>query len=118
MGYGSNINEKHDKSSDKLQWVSKHKLISVSIASNVLGYEALYCLVNENSENLISQMMEYINEISRVNQDRMEETYHHIIDQLNELIEYYSNNESQQLSEKSHKSKIMSHFRNSILSIK
>ena len=84
----------HDKTSDKLQWVSKHKP-SVSIASNVLGYETPYCLVNENSENLISEMMEYINEISQVNLDRMEETYAHIIDQLNDLIEYYSNNDPQ-----------------------
>ena len=69
----------HDKSSDKLQWLSKHKPISISIASNVLGYEAPYCLVNEKSDNLIYQMMEYINEISQVNQDTMEETYQHII---------------------------------------
>ena len=108
----------HDKSSDKLQWLSKHKPISVSIASNVLDYEVPYCLVNESADDLISQMMEYINEISRVNQDRMEEKYQHIFDQLNDLIEYYSNDESHQLSMKSHKSKIMSHFRNSILSIK
>ena len=47
----------------------------------------------------------------------MEETYPHLIDQLNDLVDYYSNNEPQHLSQKSHKSKIMSHFRNSILSI-
>ena len=69
------LTKSHDKTSDKLQWLSKHKPISISIASNVLGYETPCCLVNENSESLISEM-EYINEISVCNQDNLEETYH------------------------------------------
>ena len=74
--------------------VYKHKPISISIASNVLGYEMSYCFVNENSVLLFSEMIKYFNEISHVKQDNLQETYQHIFDQLKELIDYYSNNES------------------------
>ena len=56
--------KKQERSSDKLQWVSKHKP-SVSIASNVMGYKTPFCFVNENPENVIEEMMEYINKISK-----------------------------------------------------
>ena len=85
----------------------------------MLGYEYSHCIVKENSESLIAEMVEYINKISQVNQDNLEQTYQHIIDQLNELVDYYLNNESEQnISKKSHKGKIMSHFCKCILSIK
>ena len=78
-----------------------------------MGYETPCYFVNENSEGLISEMMEYINKISLCNQDNLEETYQHIFDQLNELIDYYSNNNSPHPPEtlrKSHINKIMLHF--------
>ena len=52
---------------EKLHWISRHELISVSIASNIDGYNNPKCFVDTSSESLITKMVEYLKEISEVN---------------------------------------------------
>ena len=41
----------------KLQWLTKHVPISISIASDVTGFEEPKCIVEMNEEILINKMM-------------------------------------------------------------
>ena len=59
----SPINEK-DQPTPKLKWLRRHKPISVSIASNVDGYETAKCFVNPDPKLLIEEMMEYMASIA------------------------------------------------------
>ena len=77
--------------SDKLTWVSQHLPVSVSIASNVTGYESPVCFVNENPSDLINEMMTYLSEISVSNEEEMIQKYDFILLQLDNLISKYSN---------------------------
>ena len=64
--------KKEISTSDKLTWVSEHVPISVSIASNVTGYETPVCFVNKESVELINDMMTYLSEISASNKEEMD----------------------------------------------
>ena len=103
---------------EKLHWIPRHEPISVSIASNVDGYNNPKCFVDSSSKNLITKMMEYLNQISEVNANNQKYEYKYVFDALDQLIERYSDtNEIEQdqesnemdMSENIHP-KITSHF--------
>ena len=103
---------------EKLHWISRHEPISVSIASNVDSYNNPKCFVDSSSKNLITKMMEYLNQISEVNANNQKYEYKYVFDALDQLIERYSDtNEIEQdqesnemdMSENIHP-KITSHF--------
>ena len=75
---------------EKLHWISRHELISVSIASNIDGYINPKCFVDTSSKNLITKMMEYLNEINEVNANNLKMKYKYVFDALDQLIERYS----------------------------
>ena len=54
-------------SSDKLTWRAKHVPLSVSVCSNVPGYEKPQCLITEGKpEDLVSRMIEYMKEGQKI----------------------------------------------------
>ena len=83
--------KKEISTTDKLKWVSQHVPVSVSIASNVTNYEEAVCFVNENSIELIDQMMNYLSEMSAYNKGQMVEKYNYILAQIDNLISKYAN---------------------------
>ena len=50
--------------SEKLVWTAEHVPISVSICSNVDGFQTPYCLVDPNTNDLVAQMVQYMLKIS------------------------------------------------------
>ena len=107
---------------DKLHWISKHEPISVSIASNVDGYNNPKCFVDISPQKLISKMMEYLNEISEINANNLKMKFKYVFEAFDELLERYSvineNEEEQEtletdISANTHP-KIVSHFISSI----
>ena len=111
---------------EKLHWISRHEPISVSIASNIDGYINPKCFVDTSSKNLITKMMEYLNEINEVYANNLKIKYKYVFDALDQLIERYSDTneykEDQEtnetdMSENIHP-KIASHFISSINDIR
>ena len=47
-----------------LKWLRKHEPISVSVASNVTGFEKAKCFVNSDPKGLIADMMTYMGSIA------------------------------------------------------
>ena len=45
------------------QWTTSHIPVCVSIASNVEGYREPRCIVDDDSDNLVKQMCDYLEEI-------------------------------------------------------
>jgi len=75
-----------------IEWTAKHRLASISIASNVAGFTEPVCFVNEtNSEyNVVHQMMIYLEKLSDLCYQRLKLRYKSIFIQIeqkrNELI--------------------------------
>ena len=84
----SPINEK-DQPTPKLKWLRRHKPISVSIASNVDGYETAKCFVNPDPKLLIEEMMEYMASIADTACMHAESKWSSAISGLKALIENY-----------------------------
>ena len=53
-----------DQPTPHLKWMRKHKPISVSVASNVPGFEEAKCFVNADPKELIESMMTYMGSIA------------------------------------------------------
>ena len=109
---------------EKLHWISRHEPISVSIASNIDGYNNPKCFVDTSSKNLITKMMEYLNEISELNANNKKIKYKYVFDGLDQLVQTYSDTneykEEQEttetdMSENIHP-KIASHFITTMIS--
>ena len=49
--------------SEKLSWTTEHVPISVSICSNVEGFKMPHCLVDQNTNKLVSKMVESMTQI-------------------------------------------------------
>ena len=79
---------------DKLKWLTKHIPISISIASNVAGYEEPTCIVEMNAKSLISKMMTRLLEISNTSYNILKDKYSSLNAELDELIERYQGNQS------------------------
>ena len=108
----------HQNVTEKLHWISRHEPISMSIASNIDGYNNPKCFVDTSSKNLITKMMEYLNEISELNGNNQRIKYKYVFDGLDQLVQRYSDtNEYEEeqettetdMSENIHP-KIASHF--------
>ena len=101
---------------ETLHWISRHEPISVSIASNIEGYNNPKCFVDLSSKNLITKMMDYLNEISEVNANNQKYKYKYVFDSLDQLIERYSDTseieieEDRENKERDIHPKIASHF--------
>ena len=85
-----------DSEDKKLQWLTKHVPISISIASNITGFEESKCIVELNEEILINKMMCTLLDISRTSYHILTEKYSSLILQLDKLIESYQSNQTQE----------------------
>ena len=73
---------------DHLQWVARHVPLSVSVASNVPGYEAPRCFVTDGDSNkLVNTMMTYLQTISQAAFESLKPSYENELDKLKTLKE-------------------------------
>ena len=79
---------------DKLKWLTKHIPISISIASNVAGFEEPTCIVEMNGKSLINKMMTRLLEISNTSYNILKDKYSSLNIELGELIERYQADQS------------------------
>ena len=73
----------------KLNWISKHVPISVSVASNITNFESPRCFINPDPTILIQNMMEYLRLISITARKQISCKYFHVLYELDELIQKY-----------------------------
>ncbi len=55
--FESILQKVEDVSTDKLEWTHKHVPISVSVCSNIPGFDRAQCLINEDLDSLLSGML-------------------------------------------------------------
>ena len=84
----SPVNEK-DQPTPKLKWFRRHEPISVSIASNVAGFETAKCFVNPDPKLLVEEMMEYMASIADTVRMQAESKWSSAISGLKKLIQNY-----------------------------
>ena len=73
----------------RLKWLRKHEPISVSVASNVPGFEEAKCFVNADPKALIESMMTYMGSIADSACNSAESQWASAIEDLEDLIEKY-----------------------------
>ncbi|KAL4222308.1 hypothetical protein ACF0H5_018346 [Mactra antiquata] len=67
------------------KWHTTHKPVSVSICSNVEGFETPKFLLDDNTDSLLSQMVSYMYEISEKVYTLSQIKWKHVFDQLFKL---------------------------------
>ena len=76
------------KSSDKLTWEAKHIPLSVSVCSNVPGYQEPQCFVTEGDpQELVSKMVDYMHQIQTTAEAHLHEEHSGYYNALLELLE-------------------------------
>ena len=71
------------KNIDKLNWQSSHVPLSVSVCSNVPGYQAPKCFVsNGDSKEFITEFIQYLNKISLKSSSLLREQYADVFEAL------------------------------------
>lgn len=58
------LHKVQDQRSEKVERTQEHMPISVSICSNVPGFEEPHCLVNDNGDELVREMVGYMKDIA------------------------------------------------------
>ena len=82
--------------SDRVQWIARHVPLSVSLASNVPGYETPRCYVTEgDSDKLVADMMAGLVATSDAAFDLMKPSYESVLDQLKARKEAWDDAESE-----------------------
>ena len=80
--------------SDKLQWIARHVPLSVSLASNVPGYEPAQCYVTDgDSDKLVADMMDHLTAISDAAFESLKPSYESVLDKLKMLKEEWDSAE-------------------------
>ncbi|KAL4239413.1 hypothetical protein ACF0H5_000228 [Mactra antiquata] len=69
------------------KWHTTHKPVSVSVCSNVEGFESPKFILDDNTDSLLSQMVSYMYEISDKVCRLAQFKWKHVFDQLNKLEE-------------------------------
>ena len=73
---------------DKLSWTHNHVPLSVSVCSNVPGYQEPVCFVsNGDPKQIVGDMVQYLIEISNRSDSLMRECFHGVIIDLMEKIQ-------------------------------
>ena len=82
--------------SDRVQWIARHVPLSVSLASNVPGYETPRCYVSEgDSDKLVADMMAGLVATSDAAYDLLKPSYESVLDQLKARKEAWDDAESE-----------------------
>ena len=96
--------ERLPANSDKLQWSARHIPLSVSVASNVPGYEPAQCYVTDgDSDKLVGDMMASLSAISDAAYDLLKPSYESVLDQLKARKESWDDAESEANTEEEEK---------------
>ena len=73
---------------DHVEWVTRHVPLSVSVASNVAGYEAPRCFVTDgDSKKLVAEMLRHLHTITDAAFESLKPSYESVFDKLNMLKE-------------------------------
>ena len=80
---------KDDQTTKKLKWLRRHDPISVSVASNVDGFESAKCFVNSDPKKLIQEMMGYMGSIADAALDAALSKWSYARAKLEGMIEAY-----------------------------
>ena len=81
------------ENTEKLQWKNKHKPLSVSISSNVPGFNRPHCIVSSgNEDDLVGEMVDYLAEIS-------EESYHILEEDFKDVFEAIDSQMKEQIDD-------------------
>ena len=84
-----------------VHWVARHIPLSVSVASNVPGYEAPRCFVTDGDSNkLVNTMMTYLQSISDAAFESLKPSYENELDKLMTLKEAWDHMENEYRLEK------------------
>ena len=76
------------KDTEKLAWDAKHIPLSVSICSNVPGYDQPKCFVSEGDDKqLVKQMVDYLVEISVESYRLVRETFSSVFEAIDKRLE-------------------------------
>ena len=69
--------------SDKVHWIARHVPLSMSVASNVPGYEAPCCFVTDgDSDKLVADMMDHLTAISDAAFESLKPSYGSVLNEL------------------------------------
>ena len=73
---------------DHVEWVARHVPLSVSVASNVSGYEApRYFVTDSDSKKLVTEMLRHLHTITDAAFESLKPSYESVLDKLNMLKE-------------------------------
>ena len=79
-----------------LQWSARHVPLSVSMASNVPGYEPAQCYVTDgDSDKLVADMMDHLTAISDAAFESLKPSYESVLDKLKMLKEEWDSAEEE-----------------------
>ena len=83
--------------SDKLQWSARHVPLSVSVASNVPGYEPAQCYVTDgDSDKLVADMMDHLTAISDAAYESLLSLYADVLEELKTRKEAWDEEEEEE----------------------
>ena len=79
-----------------LQWSARHVPLSVSMASNVPGYEPAQCYVTDgDSDKLVADMMSHLHAVSDAAFESLKPSYESVLDKLKMLKEEWDSAEEE-----------------------
>ena len=83
--------------SDKLQWSARHVPLSVSVASNVPGYEPAQCYATDgDSDKLVADMMDHLTAISDAAYESLLPLYADVLEELKTRKEAWDEEEEEE----------------------
>ena len=83
--------------SDTLQWSARHVPLSVSVASNVPGYEPAQCYVTDgDSDKLVADMMDHLTAISDAAYESLLPLYADVLEELKTRKEAWDEEEEEE----------------------
>ena len=79
--------DQHPKNTAKLTWEAEHVPLSVSVCSNVPGYDEPKCFVSSgNTREMLKQFIDYLVEISQESYSLLLDRFSDVFDQISQRI--------------------------------
>ena len=75
------------ENTDKLEWISIHKPVSVSCCSNVPEFEDEVCFVNSDNKLLVEEFLSYLKGMNDASYQNLLAKYDNVFNKLDELID-------------------------------
>nr|XP_022301117.1 uncharacterized protein LOC111109328 [Crassostrea virginica] len=76
----------HGEKSEKLTWMAQHQPISVSVCSNVEGFETPHCIVDPHIDSLVQKMVEYMENIANRGEELARKKFDYVLKELEDMI--------------------------------